>query len=256
MSSPAATIVIPTRLGSTRFPGKAIAAETGRPLVLHVADRASRAVTARRIIVAAPDREILTLATDAGFEAMKTREDHPNGTSRLSEVVETLGETIRPDSIVVNVQGDEPEIAPEAIDAVVAALHEDPEADMATVASRFFEDEDPADPNLVKIVVSEDGRAIYFSRALVPADRDGIGVQRLRHVGLYAYRAEFLTRYAAWPECDLERAERLEQLRVLSHGGLIAVARVDQRGGGIDTPEQYAAFVARWSAGTPDATTG
>lgn len=256
MTSPAATIVIPTRMDSTRFPGKAIASETGRALVLHVADRASQAVTARRIIVAAPDREILRIVADAGFEAMETREDHPNGTSRLAEVVDRLGDAVRPDSIVVNVQGDEPEIDPGAIDAVVEALHGDPEADMATVASRFFDDEDPADPNIVKIVVSEGHRAIYFSRALVPADRDGVGVRRWRHVGLYAYRAEFLRRYAAWPECELERAERLEQLRVLAHGGSIAVARFDQRGGGIDTPEQYAAFVARWSAGTPNAADG
>ncbi len=256
MPPPAATIVIPTRLGSTRFPGKALVAETGRPLVLHVADRAAQATTARRIIVAAPDPEILEVVSEAGFEAMETREDHPNGTSRLAEVVEQLGTAILPDSIVVNVQGDEPEIDPGAIDAVVSALHDDPEAEMATVASAFADDEDPTDPNVVKIVISETGRAIYFSRALVPADRDGIGIQRWRHVGLYAYRADFLTRFAAWPECELERTERLEQLRVLAHGGTIAVARFDQRGGGIDTPEQYAAFVARWSAGTPESSSG
>lgn len=244
----AATIVIPARLDSSRFPGKALAAETGRPLVLHVADRAAMAKTADRVIVAAPDREILDVVTAAGVEAMETRLDHPNGTSRLAEVAGRLAEELPEDAILVNVQGDEPEIEPDAIDAVVAALGRDPEAEMATIATPFEPGEDPGNPNIVKVVTDLAGRALYFSRSLVPFDRDATGHRPRRHVGLYAYRRGFLPRFAAWPESPLERLERLEQLRVLENGGRIVVAEHPCRGTGIDTPAQYEAFVARWRA--------
>ena len=239
-------------MASTRFPGKPLAAETGRPLVLHVADRAAAAATIDRVIVAAPDPEIISVARAGGIEAMLTREDHPNGTSRLAEVVERLGSELNPDSVVVNVQGDEPELDPGTIDAVVEALDLDQAADMATIASPFGPEEDPANPNLVKVVTAIDGRAMYFSRSPIPVDRDGGGVEPLRHVGLYAYRRSFLATFAAWPESPLERSERLEQLRVLEHGGRIAVGIHATDAGGIDTPAQYEAFVARWRA-RPDA---
>jgi len=242
---PAATIVIPTRLDSSRFPRKALADATGRPLVLHVVDQAARATCADRIIVAAPDREILDVvaADDGPATAMETRLDHPNGTSRLAEVADRLADELADDAIIVNVQGDEPEIEPEAIDAVVAALEADSGADMATIASPFGPDQDPTDPNIVKVVTDLQGRAIYFSRSPIPFDRDRLGVSHRRHVGLYAYRRAFLPRFAAWPESPLETAERLEQLRVLENGGTIAVAEFDCQGTGIDTPEQYEAFV-------------
>jgi 3-deoxy-manno-octulosonate cytidylyltransferase (CMP-KDO synthetase) len=242
---PPATIVIPTRLDSSRFPRKALADTTGRPLILHVVDQATKATCADRIIVAAPDREILDVVTAAGCEAMSTRIDHPNGTSRLAEVADRLAGDLADDAIIVNVQGDEPEIEPDAIDAVVAALESDPEADMATIASPFGPDHDPSNPNIVKVVTDLRGRAIYFSRSPIPFDRDSVGVACRRHVGLYAYRRAFLPRFASWPESPLETAERLEQLRVLENGGTIAVADIECRGTGIDTPEQYEAFVER-----------
>ena len=241
-------MVIPTRLGSTRFPGKALAAETGRPLILHVVDRARAARSVERVIVTAPDPEIIKIAQDAGVEAIETSFDHPNGTSRLAEVSARLANELPSNAILVNVQGDEPELEPDAIDAVILALSDDPEADMSTIAAPFGPGDDPTDPNQVKVVMGLDGRAIYFSRSLIPFDRDDAGFTPFRHVGLYAYRRGFLEQFASWPESPLERAERLEQLRVLEHGGRIAVAVHASDGGGIDTPEQYAAFVARWRA--------
>jgi 3-deoxy-manno-octulosonate cytidylyltransferase (CMP-KDO synthetase) len=131
---------------------------------------------------------------------------------------------------------------------VIQALNDDSEADMSTVAAPFGPEGDPDDPNQVKVVMGLDGRAIYFSRSPIPFDRDCAGIIPLRHVGLYAYRRGFLQQFASWPESPLELAERLEQLRVLEHGGRIAVAIHASDGGGIDTPEQYAAFVTRWRA--------
>jgi 3-deoxy-manno-octulosonate cytidylyltransferase (CMP-KDO synthetase) len=235
-------------MGSTRFPGKALAADTGRPMILHVVDRARAASSVDRVIVTAPDPEIIRVAEEAGVEAMETSFDHPNGTSRLAEVADRLADELPTDAILVNVQGDEPELDPAAIDAVVLALKDDSQADMATIAAPFGPGDDPTDPNQVKVVTGLDGRAIYFSRSPIPFDRDDARIIPLRHVGLYAYRREFLPRFAGWPESPLERAERLEQLRVLEHGGRIAVAIHPSDGGGIDTPEQYAAFVARWQA--------
>jgi 3-deoxy-manno-octulosonate cytidylyltransferase (CMP-KDO synthetase) len=240
--------VIPTRLGSTRFPGKALAAETGRPLILHVVDRARAASSVDRVIVTAPDPEIIRIAREAGVEAIETSFNHPNGTSRLAEVADRLADELPIDAILVNVQGDEPELDPNAIDAVIQALNDDSEADMSTVAAPFGPEGDPDDPNQVKVVMGLDGRAIYFSRSPIPFDRDCAGIIPLRHVGLYAYRRGFLQQFASWPESPLELAERLEQLRVLEHGGRIAVAVHASDGGGIDTPEQYAAFVTRWRA--------
>lgn len=238
-------------MASTRFPGKALAAETGRPLVLHVVDRARAADRIGRVIVAAPDPEIIDAATGDGVEAMITAIDHPNGTSRLAEVVARLGDELDPESIVVNVQGDEPELDPASIDAVIDALEADPDADMATIAAPWDSEDDPDDPTIVKVVLDRAGRALYFSRSRIPFDRNPDEDRRsfLRHVGLYAYRCRFLPRFASWTPTPLETRESLEQLRVLEHGGRIAVAVHPATGAGIDTPEQYAAFVARWRAG-------
>jgi 3-deoxy-manno-octulosonate cytidylyltransferase (CMP-KDO synthetase) len=225
-----------------------LAAETGRPLILHVVDRARAASSVDRVIVTAPDPEIIRIAREAGVEAIETSFNHPNGTSRLAEVADRLADELPIDAILVNVQGDEPELDPNAIDAVIQALNDDSEADMSTVAAPFGPEGDPDDPNQVKVVMGLDGRAIYFSRSPIPFDRDCAGIIPLRHVGLYAYRRGFLQQFASWPESPLELAERLEQLRVLEHGGRIAVAIHASDGGGIDTPEQYAAFVTRWRA--------
>jgi 3-deoxy-manno-octulosonate cytidylyltransferase (CMP-KDO synthetase) len=248
--------VIPARLASTRFPRKVLADHTGRPLVQHVVDRAQRAALLDRVVVAADDQEIRAALEPFGTEVLLTRPDHPNGTSRLAEAAAAMG--LSPDDIVVNVQGDEPEIDPEAIDAVVRALRGD-DCPMATVGVRLSDCREADDPNVVKVVTTANGkRALYFSRSRIPHDRDGDAAERLedarpiRHLGLYAYRREFLDIYLALSRTPLEQTEMLEQLRVLEHGHAISIAVLDpeQTNGasGIDTPEQYQAFLARWNA--------
>lgn len=241
-----AVAIIPARLGSTRFPRKALAAETGRALVVHVAEAAARAGSVGRVVIATDGEEILAVAQRAGVEAVMTGE-HPNGTSRLNEAAQKLG--LPDDAVIVNVQGDEPEIDPGIIDAAVAALGG---REMATVASPMtVGGAEWRDPNVVKVVLRRDGTAMYFSRAAIPHDRDGGApedARPLRHVGLYVYRRGFLRTYAALAPTPLEDAEKLEQLRVLEHGHAIAVAVCASSHAGIDTPEQYAAFVARFRA--------
>ena len=246
MGTGQAVVVIPARMGSTRFPGKVLADATGRPLIQHVYEAAGRATTAGRVVVATDSERVAAAVRGFGGEAVLTGE-HPNGTSRLAEAARLLG--LAPDAIVVNVQGDEPEIEPSAIDEAVGALV-DSGSPAATVAAPFAPGEDPRSPNLVKVVRRGDGTAMYFSRALIPFDRDGTGAARpLRHVGLYVYRREFLDRYLSLAPAETEKAEQLEQLRILHHGFAIAVAVVHAGGfGGIDTPEQYEAFVSRWRA--------
>jgi len=244
--------IIPARLGSTRFPGKMLASETGRPLVLHTLEAAQKSARLERVVVATDDDGIASAVRGAGGEAVMTSASHPNGSSRLAEAADVLG--LADDAVVVNVQGDEPEIDPGLIDLAVDALVGSG-ADVATVGSPFGPGQDPADPNIVKVVVDCRGRALYFSRSLVPFDRDGAGggggvAGPLKHVGLYVYTAGFLRRYVGLAETPLERTERLEQLRVLEHGHTIAVAVAEAHHVGIDTPAQYAAFVARWRAST------
>ena len=236
-------VVIPARMESARFPGKALANETGTPLVLHVVQQAGSASLVDRVIVAAPEGPIIDAVQAAGGEAIATRDDHPNGTSRIAEVARTLDA-----EIIVNVQGDEPEIDPDTINAVVDALRENPDCPMSTVASPFGEADDLHNPNLVKVVLDRNGRALYFSRAPIPHHRDSDEPTEsapLRHVGIYAYRRAFLAEFAEWSPTPLEEAEKLEQLRVLEHGRSIAVAIRTCHHQGIDTPEQYAEFVAR-----------
>lgn len=209
-----------------------------------------------RVVVATDDRRIYDAVTDFGGEAVMTGE-HPNGTSRLAEAIQHLAPASSPttppgvanDSIILNVQGDEPEIDPGVIDALVEALSADPDAPMATVASPFGDDEDVSNPNLVKVVLDRRGRAMYFSRAPIPHHRDVeppvVGADPLKHVGIYAYRRDFLLRYVTLPATPLELAEKLEQLRALEHGFPIAVTIAHSPHPGIDTPEQYEAFVRR-----------
>ena len=245
-----ALAIIPARMASTRLPGKPLLAETGKPLIQHVVENARRAASLDRIVVAAEDQNIIDTVHAFGGEAVLTGE-HPNGTSRLSEALSLLGAD---HEIIVNVQGDEPEIDPAVIDALAAGIAADRDALMATLCSRFADDEDPADPNIVKLVRGVDGRALYFSRALIPYDRDAGGVSASpaatywKHPGLYAYRRSFLLDvYPTLTPTPLEETEKLEQLRVLEHGHKIAVIEADAPRPGIDTPEQYAAFVQRFS---------
>jgi len=239
--------VIPARLASSRFPEKVLASETGKPLIVHVLEQARKARSLDDLVVAADHPRIVAAVEAAGGKAVLTREDHPNGTSRLAEVAAKV-----PADVFVNVQGDEPEIEPEVIDAAVELLHASPWADVATVATPFAPGEDPSNPNLVKVVCGLGGRALYFSRAPIPLHRDAgkpgatPRAKPLRHVGLYVYRTSFLPTFVSWPPSALEETESLEQLRVLEHGHGIAVAVRHVTSQGIDTPEQYAAFVRRW----------
>lgn len=238
-----AIAVIPARYASTRFPGKPLAEKTGRPLIQHVIDRVRQATRIDQVLVATDDQRIADAVGDLGVMTG----EHPNGTSRIAEVVESRGLT----GIIVNVQGDEPEIEPEVIDQLVDGLAGDPDAPMATLASNFADDEDPANPNIVKLVVDQLGRAIYFSRSLIPFNRDGAGATPLKHPGLYAYRHDFLLKYVTLPATPLEQVEQLEQLRAIEHGYKIAVVKTTVRHHGIDTPEQYDAFVERYVSSKP-----
>jgi 3-deoxy-manno-octulosonate cytidylyltransferase (CMP-KDO synthetase) len=244
-----AVVIIPARMASSRFPGKVLADATGKPLIRHVYERAKRAACAARVVIATDDRRIEEAARRFGAECVMTSAEHPSGTSRLAEAAAALA--LKADEIVVNVQGDEPELEPGLIDAGVEALVKTG-APVATVAVPFGAGEDAANPNLVKVVVGGDGTALYFSRALIPFERDSGSrkVAPLKHLGLYVYRRAFLDEYLKMAATALEATEQLEQLRILYHGKKIAVAVRDVRTfGGIDTPEQYEAFVARWRAG-------
>jgi 3-deoxy-manno-octulosonate cytidylyltransferase (CMP-KDO synthetase) len=206
-----------------------------------VYEQARQAALVQRVIVAADDERIIDAVRKFGGEAVLTRRDHANGTSRIAEVAATLDEPI-----IVNVQGDEPDIDPALIDLTIRSLLENPDCPMGTLASPFAPGEDAANPNIVKVVVDQHGRAMYFSRSVIPFDRDrGETSHALKHVGLYVYRREFLDTYVALPPTPLEQLEKLEQLRVLEHGHTIAVAIGEAHFHGIDTPEQYEAFVLR-----------
>jgi 3-deoxy-manno-octulosonate cytidylyltransferase (CMP-KDO synthetase) len=244
------TAIIPARLGSTRLPGKVLLSDSGRPLVQHVADAARRAPSIDRVVVAADDQRIAGALRPFGTEVVLTSPDHPNGTSRIAQAARLLG--LQPDDVIVNVQGDEPEIDPGTIDAAASALRASFGPLCATVASPFLPGQDPSDPNIVKAVLAlpapaaPAARAIYFSRSLVPFNRDAAApVAPLKHVGIYAYTRAAVERYLALPPTPLERAESLEQLRWIEHGLAVAVAIRQTAHTGIDTPQQYAAFVAR-----------
>ncbi|MFQ5429062.1 MAG: 3-deoxy-manno-octulosonate cytidylyltransferase [Phycisphaerae bacterium] len=244
--------IIPARYASSRFPGKPLAKATGKYLVQHVYEQASRASSIAEVVIATDDRRILEAASSFGGRAVLTRPDHPSGTDRVAEVAAGLDA-----DVIVNVQGDEPEIDPAHIDALVALLAAELDISIGTLACPFAPDADPTDPNAVKVVLDARGRALYFSRSLVPYPREQAGrvaqpERWLLHLGLYAYRRAFLLELAGLPPTPLEEQEKLEQLRVLEHGHRIAVAVVDRAAVGIDTPEDYAAFVRRCSE-SPDA---
>jgi len=239
----AAIAVIPARFSSTRFPGKIVASATGKPLVQHVVERAKRAEKIRDVIVATDDQRIVEALKPFGTRCVMTSPKHASGTDRIAEVARNIS-----DAILVNVQGDEPEIEPETIDALVERLEETGN-DMATAATPFAPNADPADPNLVKVVVSLDGKALYFSRSVIPFLRDAAGTDRpayYLHQGIYAYRREFLLQLATWPQTPLEKSEKLEQLRVLEHGRSLDVIITRRAVNGIDTPQQYEEFVKRY----------
>jgi 3-deoxy-manno-octulosonate cytidylyltransferase (CMP-KDO synthetase) len=238
----AATVIIPARYGSTRFPAKILAAETGKPLVQHVVDQVKKCKSIREIIVAADDERIAAALKPFGTRCVMTDPNHASGTDRIAEVAAKLK-----DDIIVNVQGDEPEIEPGIVDQLIEQLRS-AEANMATAATPFPDGADVNDPNLVKVVTDKRGWALYFSRAAIPFRRDDNGppTPYYLHLGIYAYARPFLLRLANWMETPAEMSEKLEQLRVLQHGEKILVTIVDRATHGIDTPEQYREFVRRY----------
>lgn len=243
-----AVAIIPARYASTRFPGKPLAKETGKYLIQHVCEEVRAATSISETIVATDDERIIRAVESFGGRARMTRPDHPSGTDRVAEVAQSLDA-----KIIVNVQGDEPEIEPANIDRLVGVLNDDADAMVATLACPFPEGADPVDPNAVKVVLDARGRALYFSRSLIPYPRDHGGEpdapqEWLLHLGIYAYRRDFLLRLAALAPTPLEQRERLEQLRVLENGFAMAVGVVDRSPVGIDTPADFAAFVRRHRA--------
>jgi 3-deoxy-manno-octulosonate cytidylyltransferase (CMP-KDO synthetase) len=253
------TVLIPARLASSRLPDKPLADIAGVPMVVRVAQAAARS-GAQRVVVAADAPTIVAACQAHGVDAVLTRDDHPSGSDRLAEACTLLG--LQGDDLVVNVQGDEPLIAPAMVDACAALLRAQPDCVMSTVAHSIDDVAEFTNPNVVKVVLDAAGRALYFSRAPIGWWRDGFaqGVQTLpagpdlpvplRHVGLYAYRAGFLRRFPTLAVAPLERLESLEQLRVLWHGERIAVhVSAERPGPGVDTPEDLARVRALFDAG-------
>jgi 3-deoxy-manno-octulosonate cytidylyltransferase (CMP-KDO synthetase) len=233
--------IIPARYASRRLPGKPLLAETGKPLVQHVVEAAGRARRVEEVCVATDDRRIADAVESFGGRAVMTRDDHASGTDRLAEASDKLA--LDDDDIVVNVQGDEPEMDGDHIDRLVNLLIESA-APMATLAAPL-DAAAAGNPDNVKVVLAADASAMYFSRAKIPHDRDGQGAPHLLHMGIYAYRKRFLVEFASMPPTPNEQIERLEQLRALESGHRIAVAVVDSAPAGIDTRDDYAAFVER-----------
>jgi len=247
-------VVIPARYASSRLPGKPLADIGGRPMVLHVLDRALQA-GAESVVVATDDVRVRQAVEAAGHQALMTSPDHQSGTERLVEVAETLG---WPDgTLVVNVQGDEPLIDPALIREAARQLVLHDDAVMATLAHPIHDHADFVNPNVVKVVADEAGYALYFSRAPIPWPRDAFATQQpmphefgaLRHIGLYAHRVGFLRTYASLASSPLERYEMLEQLRVLWHGHRISLGVTPiAPAPGVDTPEDLARVRALFQA--------
>jgi len=223
--------VIPARYASTRLPGKPLKLIAGRPMIQWVYEQAKKAEIPTEVIVATDDVRVYDTVLAFGGNACMTREDHPNGTSRLAEVAEKF-----PDAdVIVNVQGDEPMIPPEIIDRLANAFAEEPELKMATMKARMQENE-YGDPSAVKVVTDQNGYALYFSRSLLPYPRNKSNLFKVyKHVGIYAYTRTFLMQYAAMAPTPLEQVESLEQLRVLENGYKIKVLESSFQGVGVDT---------------------
>ena len=214
------TVVIPARLASSRLERKALADLGGKPMVIRVAERSAQSA-ANRIIVATDAQEIESVCKAANLEVMMTREDHPSGTDRLAEVALQLG--LNDEAIVLNVQGDEPLIPVDLINQVANTLQSKPHCAMATAAVAIHDQSEIANPNAVKVVLSKNNEALYFSRSTIPFDRNHSSPIYYRHLGIYAYRTGFLKAFSNLAISPLEQAESLEQLRALWHGYAIAV---------------------------------
>ena len=250
-------VVIPARYASVRLPGKALADIAGKPMVVHVADR-GRESGAQEVIVATDDSRIQQAVAQHGHTALMTRPDHASGTDRIAEIASARDWP--DDLVVVNVQGDEPRIAPQLIRSVAEQLVNHRDAAIATVCHRLHSAAEMFDPNAVKVVLDKNGYAAYFSRAPIPYARDAFkadssrlpeGLPVYRHLGLYAYRCGFLKIYSTLAPAAVERFESLEQLRALWHGYRISVAVTDQAPDpGVDTPEDLEKMRGAFLAGT------
>ena len=234
--------IIPSRFGSSRFPGKPLAMLAGKPLVAWVVEAVQKAKGLDDVLVATDDERIVAAVREHGGKAVMTPSELPSGTDRIACAARNyLGHDFADDDILVNIQGDEPLIDPALIEALAAKLRDDPRWSMATAVTPIKNAADFAAKTVVKVVLDRDDGALYFSRAPIPCSRD---VEPkfpndlcVRHLGIYAYRGAFLKKYIAEPPCALEKTEKLEQLRALWMGAKIAVVRTDDEGVGVDTPE-------------------
>ncbi|MBI1902712.1 MAG: 3-deoxy-manno-octulosonate cytidylyltransferase [Planctomycetia bacterium] len=241
-------VIIPARLHSTRLPRKLLLAETGKSVIQHTYEGAKKATRPMDVCVAADHSEIVSAVRSFGGQVQMTRPDHPSGTDRVAEAAVRMP----PVDVIVNVQGDEPEISGQAIDLAVELLEQNPAAAMSTLATPIRSLTQLHDPSCVKVVFDECGRALYFSRSVIPHPRvwrdDLLSADPpvfFQHVGLYAYRRVFLLEFSRLPATRLEEIEKLEQLRVLSAGHEIVVGVIDEPTIGIDTADDYRGFVAR-----------
>jgi 3-deoxy-manno-octulosonate cytidylyltransferase (CMP-KDO synthetase) len=233
---PSVIAIVPARYQSTRLPGKALADIAGRPMIEHVYRRAAAARTVSRVIVATDDERIAAAVKAFGGEAVMTSASHQSGTDRLAEVAASLE-----CDLVVNVQGDEPVLAPETIDAAVEPLLADPRVEMSSLRRRITDPAEHENPNVTKVVVDLQGDALFFSRAPIPYTRPGQpAAPAWAHIGLYVYRRDTLLRLAGFAPTAMERAEALEQLRALEHGIRIRIVKTAYASIGVDTPDDLA----------------
>ena len=227
--------VIPARYASTRLPGKPLADIAGKPMVVRTYERALLAKKPSEVIVAVDDERVLSAVQSAGGKAVMTAKNHPTGTDRLAEVAEKF-----PDAdVIINIQGDEPLIDPQIIDALAQVFVDDESLQMATVKTPMTEEEKNK-PGNVKVVTDKNEFALYFSRSLIPYPRENTGVTVYKHIGIYGYRRDFLLQYAKMQPTPLEQTESLEQLRALENGYKIKVITTDKHFVGVDTPEDLA----------------
>ena len=240
-------VVIPARYGASRFEGKVLARKTGKFLIQHTYERALLAKGISQVLIAADDDRVMQACKSFGAACVMTSVAHQSGTDRIAEAVRDIQA-----DIIVNLQADEPEIEPTNIEKVANLLVQNAGADMATLIAPFETPEQIANPNIVKCVIDRGGRALYFSRSPIPYNRQagGIGLTNgyWRHLGIYAYRRDFLIKFTQLPPGFLETTEKLEQLRALENGFTILTAKVDRVWDGVDTPEQYEEFVKRYNA--------
>lgn len=243
--------IIPARLESTRLPGKLLLELDGKPLILHTLQQATKAKNVSRVIVATDSEEIASVVKADGGEAILTATTHQSGSDRIAEVAADLEEN----SIIVNVQGDEPLISPAIIEKAVSAILDDASADIVTTCERIGEASDVLNPDIVKVVVDERGYALYFSRSPIPYPRDAarragnlenafredsdLSGKYFKHTGIYVYRREYLLKFAGLSQTPLEKTEMLEQLRALENGGRIKVVEVEETSIGVDTAEDF-----------------